>query len=1176
MLRASVLVFLTIAVFGSSAVFVGKPHQQNRLHLVLGADKCTRGPGYWCQNISTAHECGTAEHCLKKQWNTMDLPADESEACELCVEFLTKFETALKANITVDVIEGVIDNLCTSVMIPAKVCEKYLDPYIVEIHDAIVNHIKPQVTCNLIHFCNNDEGVGKTYERLGKSMAASSESQEKLASVLDTFKPLGPGIMITGNSDMMTGNSEAVYGGASSAKSPLSCTDGQVYWCKSLENAKECHQVEHCKKVVWAHQEKSPLPDISTPHADSTATPPTSPSPMNFDRFPSSSPLCARGQSFWCSNLTSAASCGATQHCIQAVWSHLRVEQDGDDVCKICKDMVKQARDQLTSNETQNDLKAVFEGSCNLIPIKVVREGCDKLADDFVPELIEVLSSQMNPDVVCSVAGLCNNAAIDKLLLTGTTSTTTRKVASDDTSDCKNCVGFADLLTKKFNQASQQDVVNVFHGLCSEMSSFSDACVKVVNSQANQWYTGLKTYFNSGMILSRPLPFSVLNMCRVNKMCTNQTISSLPAISVEVSHKSESGVLSREGESAESGDDLPCSLCGQLVTHLKEILVANTTETEFKQVLEGICKQTGGFSAECTSMVEQYYQLIYDFLTSELDPSAICVEVGLCPKKQKLVFNNMDILSAVPVIPMHFEPVLTSHLPAHVSGSERSEEIHMKGTPVSPQLMIESTTKPACLVCEYILHFVQEQVADAKNEEKVLKAMDEACNQMPGEFATECQQFVQEYGKAFVALAIQQIDPSQVCPKLRVCSTTAKAPLVFGDAESSKGTCPLCLLAVQAIDDKILNNRTEENIKHTLDSICTSLPKHLALDCTKFINVYYDELIDMIVAETTPQEMCVYMRLCLPPKQSSTPAPASTPVRGDSQGCILCEFIMTNLDKILKDRKTDEQIKHAVHSVCHLMPKTVRQECDDFVNKHLAFANLAKILPPRPNPLPPVTECAICEEAMGHLNDVVNDPDVKSSTKTPVDKVCYHVNKTEFDECNKFILKYGTKILIIIDETPSYLICSKIKVCPSTKGRLVGFENEHILKHMASPFGDSSREPITKDVEMDCTTVWGYSMCDRQVPLIMIGMLDVEMDCTRVWGYSMCDRQVPLIMIGMLMLGSLIVIFVVARTVRRNRLMTRHSGQMISLQPLYANSVEWETSSAPNVNICRQHEDKAD
>lgn len=72
---------------------------------------------------------------------------------------------------------------------------------------------------------------------------------------------------------------------------------------------------------------------------------------------------------------------------------------DTDSICQICKDMVTQARDQLRSNETEEELKEVFEGSCKLIPVKLVQKECIALADNFVPELVEALSSQMNPDV---------------------------------------------------------------------------------------------------------------------------------------------------------------------------------------------------------------------------------------------------------------------------------------------------------------------------------------------------------------------------------------------------------------------------------------------------------------------------------------------------------------------------------------------------------------------------------------------------------------------------------------------------------------------------------------------------------------------------------------------------------------------------------------------------------
>lgn len=79
--------------------------------------------------------------------------------------------------------------------------------------------------------------------------------------------------------------------------------------------------------------------------------------------------------------------------------------------------MVGQARDQLESNESKfndyysnckanytqfiamEEIREVFDGSCDLIPLKPIKKECKRLADDFIPELVEALASQMNPQV---------------------------------------------------------------------------------------------------------------------------------------------------------------------------------------------------------------------------------------------------------------------------------------------------------------------------------------------------------------------------------------------------------------------------------------------------------------------------------------------------------------------------------------------------------------------------------------------------------------------------------------------------------------------------------------------------------------------------------------------------------------------------------------------------------
>ena len=64
---------------------------------------------------------------------------------------------------------------------------------------------------------------------------------------------------------------------------------------------------------------------------------------------------CTWGPSYWCQGLKASAECSATKHCIRKYWDSNppKYQGDDDDVCTICKNMVKEARDTLQSNQTQ-------------------------------------------------------------------------------------------------------------------------------------------------------------------------------------------------------------------------------------------------------------------------------------------------------------------------------------------------------------------------------------------------------------------------------------------------------------------------------------------------------------------------------------------------------------------------------------------------------------------------------------------------------------------------------------------------------------------------------------------------------------------------------------------------------------------------------------------------------
>lgn len=54
----------------------------------------------------------------------------------------------------------------------------------------------------------------------------------------------------------------------------------------------------------------------------------------------------------------------------------------------------------------------------------------------------------------------------------------------------------------------------------------------------------------------------------------------------------------------------------------------------------------------------------------------------------------------------------------------------------------------------------------------------------------------------------------------------------------------------------------QEEIKKDLDKVCNHLSSNLKAECTDFINTYSDELVEMLIADFKPQEVCVYLKLC--------------------------------------------------------------------------------------------------------------------------------------------------------------------------------------------------------------------------------------------------------------------------------------------------------------------------
>ncbi|XP_053612403.1 uncharacterized protein Sap-r [Plodia interpunctella] len=776
---------------------------------------------------------------------------------------------------------------------------------------------------------------------------------------------------------------------------------------------------------------------------------------------------CTWGPSYWCSNFSTGRECHATSHCVTKVWPTMTFPEDTDSICKICTDMVQQARDQLLSNETQEELKEVFEGSCKLIPIKIVTKECIKLADDFVPELVETLSSQMNPQQVCSVAGLCNNVRIDQLLERYNTQLQLR-------ASCDNCHSTVSVMRRKFEQTSYDDLLVNLLQVCGKMDSLSDSCSMLVFKYFENIVSGLK----EGL--------TPQGVCHMSGQCAYKFHTH-----DEFTFPVMTGTVKYE-------DDVPCEFCEQMVIHLRDVLVANTTETEFYRVLTGLCKQTGTFKSECLHLAEQYYPTIYKYLVSDLQPEKLCTMMGICGKKQ-----GQPEVPIAPLLPKELAITAVKRAEksqiGRVSVANKQTSVRVLGA-ASAALPVERMFArlprgASCSFCQYFLHYLQVELSDERTEDAIKAAVDKACDRLPNSVEGECKQFVTEYGPAVIALLVQEIDPASICPALGLCPQTEAVRRVTINSESSN--CPLCLFAVEQLQTMLKKNSTEAEVRQALDKLCTHLSKKFQTQCTDFVDTYSEQLVEMLIADMNAQEICVFLKLCkddtkhvdplrvtsqtidsyhsephrmadrnnrkipmLPKSMLEKEAggdietneiPDDTvngrPVGDVSQKtvCVVCEFVMKEIDDQIKDKHNEDEIKKIVHNVCQRMPKSVRSECDQFVEKYaeLVISLLAQDLEPtqvctelklcQPTDLAAVREeildCAVCEVVVMAVKKVLNNDKVDRNIVHVVERACGLLPAKYSTRCHTMMEIYGDSVIHLIEEFGAKGACHKIGLC---------------------------------------------------------------------------------------------------------------------------------------------------
>ncbi|XP_049272596.1 uncharacterized protein LOC119398702 isoform X9 [Rhipicephalus sanguineus] len=760
-----------------------------------------------------------------------------------------------------------------------------------------------------------------------------------------------------------------------------------------------------------------------------------------------------------CQDLWVASSCKTVKPCIEMIWEKLEVPMDKSGVCNICKEMVKEARDQLLSNETQEELREVLEGSCALIPIGFISEMCKEVVDSFIPDLIDILVSRMDPDQVCTIAGLCNPDFV------------TRKLQN--------------LLQHKVFIASVQS--RIFLPLTKEVSALS--------TKKEATCTQCKTAMKYARELFQKLPLegvksAVLKVCHerlgtANPECSTLVNVFLPSVfkylqSLDPEEfcayvdrcKSVNPPKLSIPSLTKANDDLTCDFCKQLVEHVRQMFASNTTEDEFKQALLNFCEELGSAAEECQSLVEKYYDTVYTYFLDALDPDAFCHTIGLCTtsgmKSEEKALNKIFIkamhgalqqkghlknLKAAKKVkgylePQHSVPLIKVYpaLPKKYFDNNQSDITFpmVKTFPAQQNTRVDDIY--TCSICKAFVTLLEQVIPMNATVEDVKFVLDQICELFPTETERNCRSFVDKNAAVILKFLANDVAPAVICHEITLCSSLP--PKNIG-AVSDSPDCDYCKLTVEFFYDELKKRETEEEIKLIVEKVCQLFPSSSRDKCISTINTYVDMVISLVLQEFTPEQICQQLGFCAATIKST---PVIPPKKVSDDTCDLCMVVAKFVYDKVKDERTEEKVKEALDQVCSLLPSSLEQKCVEMVNnyydmlvsllvqelvpdevcKELGLCPSTKKTASVPSKKPTDEECDICKIVVKFVYNELQDNKTEEEVKKLLDKVCSVLPESLRQTCTDTVNTYYDQLvqLIVQGFTPEE-ICEELGLCTS-------------------------------------------------------------------------------------------------------------------------------------------------
>ncbi|WAQ96189.1 SAP-like protein [Mya arenaria] len=451
---------------------------------------------------------------------------------------------------------------------------------------------------------------------------------------------------------------------------------------------------------------------------------------------------------------------------------------------------------------------------------------------------------------------------------------------------------------------------------------------------------------------------------------------------------------------------MECELCGTVLYYIKILLGNNASKEEIKTEIEKLCDQLPTeLTSTCKSLVENYLDKVIDMLVKDIDINTICQEIGLCP-----ALTSSSLGTDVVISPL-MKPIDTLPLMLPSVGKETENNVQVKEK-AGPSM--------ECELCGTVLYYIKVLLGNNASKEEIKTEIEKLCTQLPTELTSECKSLVENYLDKVIDMLVKDIDINTICQEIGLCPALTSSslgtdvvisplmkpmdtlPLMLpsvgketeNNVQANAIECEACQEVMKYLNSQLQENKTEEHIKEVLKEVCSRMPSAISGECSKLVDQYTQLIIDYILLSESPDAICKSLRLCAQASVASMkqlPKPVHVKLVKDPQErplkagpeCMLCEFVLKEIDNLLKGNMSEAAIKSALAKVCSLLPETIAEECDTF-----------------------------------------------AAIKSALAKVCSLLPDTIAQECNNFVNQYAAQIIqLLIQEIDPKQICASIGLC---------------------------------------------------------------------------------------------------------------------------------------------------